>query len=162
RVTTPAHGHVGAAGRLATEVELPLDPFESCFVVFGPEAGGGDAPRGVRTDLPRPFEIRSDGGRREIVGRVAANGACPSTLADGRVIRSDVKDVPAALAVEGPWTLALGGGPPSRLTRLGSWNELPEGRTFSGWGRYATTFELAKGTKDAEWTLDLGAVHETA
>src|SRR5262249_37175153 len=35
-------------------------------------------------------------------------------------------------------------------------------RTFSGWGRYATTFELAKGTKDAEWTLDLGAVHETA
>jgi hypothetical protein len=121
-----AYAYRTADRQPVTEVELRLDPFESCFVVFGTSAS---PPLVARTPFAGPFQASKDG--REVVGRVPGgrheivlgNGQTQAVVADG---------VPAAVVVEGPWTLRLGDGPPSPLARLVPWAELDAGRGFSG------------------------------
>jgi hypothetical protein len=45
---------------------------------------------------------------------------------------------------------------------LQSWNDLREGKDYSGWSVYETDFELTSLGEQFEWALDLGTVHETA
>jgi hypothetical protein len=66
------------------------------------------------------------------------------------------------LALDGPWSLKLGDATPISLAGLRSWNEIAEGKPFSGWGTYEIEFDLTSRSPDLEWILDLGRVHETA
>ena len=95
-------------------------------------------------------------------GLAPENGDHSFELGSGRTHRVSVRGVPETVALTGPWTLSLGGGAPLELKHLGSWADLPEGRAFSGWGAYATPFDLPAFGADIEWAVDLGAVHETA
>jgi hypothetical protein len=149
-----AYAYRTAGGQAVTEVELRLDPFESCFVVFGIS---GAHPLVAHTPFAGPFQVskgeivgRVPGGRHEIV---LGNDRKQAVVADG---------LPPPLVVEGPWTLHLGEGAPSSLPRLISWSELDSGRGFSGWGVYETSFDLPALGEDVEWQIDLGTVHETA
>jgi len=156
----PAYEYVSNGQGKQTEVGLHLDSYEACFVVFG---SSGHPPLVTRTTLAGPLRVgAASGGIVEVTGQAALNGVHEVTLASGRTLRVDVKDVPDPIAVEGPWTLRLGQVAPLPLGRLRSWDELPEGRTFSGWATYEATFDVARPGEDVEWMLDLGEVHETA
>jgi hypothetical protein len=149
-----AYEYVTPGGRPATEVELHLDPFESCFVVFGTSAA---APAVTRT----PFVGAWQASNGEIQARVRA-GRHEIGLPGARVQRIVATDVPEPVAVDGAWTLRLGPLAAEPLARLVSWNELPGGRTYSGWATYETSVEVPDLGRDVEWQLDLGEVHETA
>ena len=73
-----------------------------------------------------------------------------------------VKDLPAPVDLKGPWTLKLGDSAAIPLANFLSWNDLPQGKAYSGWAGYETTFELPPVAEGIEWVLDLGSVHETA
>jgi hypothetical protein len=155
-----AYDYVAGPDGQRTEVELRLGPFESCFVVFGTAA---DPPLATRTTLPAPLEIARVPGGVEVVARVSADGeysvSSPRVQA-ARAVR--VHGVPPERALDGPWKLSLGSGAPRALDRLVSWADLPEGRTFSGWGVYETAFDFAGAGDEIEWEIELGLVHETA
>jgi hypothetical protein len=97
-----------------------------------------------------------------IAGRSEENGIFWFETSRGKRHRIAVQGLPKPLSLDGPWTLKLGEKPVFRLSSLGSWNELPEGKSFSGWGTYETTLEFVGQAKDLDWILDLGRVHETA
>jgi hypothetical protein len=140
-------------------VELRLDPYESCFVVFGESTA---EPTVTRTELPGPLAISRRDGSSELSAGVARNGEHVIELGSGAARKVVVDDLPEALVVEGPWALRLGPGSTLDLPRLVPWNEIAEGRSFSGWARYATSFVLPALGQDVEWRIDLGEVHETA
>jgi len=80
----------------------------------------------------------------------------------GKTHRFNVKDVPQPIPLNGPWRLTLGEKIVPELAQFRSWNDLPEGKDYSGWGVYETDFELTTLGEQIEWALDLGTVHETA
>jgi hypothetical protein len=151
-----AYDYVSSGGQTVTEVELRLDPFESCFVVF---AASGAAPVVTRTPFVGPFQVSKTG---DVVGRVRAAGNNEVVSGKKRRLRIAVKDVPEALEVQGPWSLRLGSGSPLPLTLLAPWDSLIAGRGFSGWGTYEAAFDLPALGEDVDWEIDLGLVHETA
>ena len=153
------YDYVVAGGRPATEVELCLEPFESCFVVFGTSR---EAPLMTRAQWPGRLRIRRAGAAFEATGLVSANGERAFRLRSDRVQRVVVKDVPPPSEISGPWALTLGKRPAVSLSPLRSWTELPEGRAYSGWGIYEAEFEAPEPRPDLEWFVDLGTVHETA
>jgi hypothetical protein len=153
------HEHVTSAGRRSTEVELHLEPFESCFVVFETASG---RPLVTSARWPGGVRITARGSKVELGGVVPANGDYRVRLASGRERVVRVADLPPAVEVAGPWTLRLGGAPPLSLPRLVSWDTLEQGRGYSGWARYEADVEVGAWPADVEWALDLGAVHETA
>jgi hypothetical protein len=152
------YGYVTAGGRPSTEVELHLEPFESCFVVFGTSR---ERPLLTRTGWPGRLELRPKGGATVATGLAASNGEHVFEGPRGRR-RVVVSDVPPPSGIPGPWRLALGRGAPLELDALVSWTDLPAARGFSGWGAYETDFEAPELPPDVEWMIDLGAVHETA
>jgi len=154
RKSAVAYDYVAPGAHPCTEVELRLDPFESCFVVFGASTA---APAVTRT----PFVGAWQAAKGELAGRVRG-GEHEFGLRGQRVHRIVAKNVPAPIAVEGSWTLRLGSGAPQPLRRLVSWNELPEGKSYSGWATYEIAFDVPSLGKDVEWQIDLGEVHETA
>jgi hypothetical protein len=154
-----AYEYVVEAGRKLTAVELRLDPFESCFVVFGPKA---EAPLVTHTPFSRPFELTRTGRRTVITGRVPGDGTYAIMLGSGRASRFAVDGLPPAVSIDGPWKLRLGSGPSLSLPWLRSWTELPEGASFSGWATYETEFDLPGLGEEIEWEIELGQVHETA
>jgi hypothetical protein len=158
-VSSLVYDYVTAGGRTATEVELHLEPFESCFVVFGTSR---ERPLLTRTGWPGRLELQTKDGAAVATGFAAANGEHAFYDARGRVRRVVVSDVPSPVALPGPWKLALGQGAPLPLDELRSWTELSAGLGFSGWGVYETDFETPGLPPDVEWAIDLGAVHETA
>jgi alpha-L-rhamnosidase len=149
-----AYEYVSAGSHRVTEIELRLDPFESCFVVFGTSSA---APVVTRTPFAGPF--RHSGS--EIVGRLGA-GSHALVLGTKRRHPVVVDGLPSPVAVDRGWTLRLGPGSPVALPHLVSWNDLPAGRGFSGWGTYEVAFDVPAGGEDVEWEIDLGTVHETA
>jgi hypothetical protein len=153
------YDYVGAGGGRATEVELRLDPFESCFVVFG---SSREQPVLTRTGWPGRLRLRRSGRVTEAIGLAPAGGEHAFRLRSGRALRVRVEGVPPPREIPGPWTLRLGMQPPVSLNELRSWTDLPEGRGFSGWGAYETDFDSPELGRDLEWHIDLGTVHETA
>ena len=142
----------------ATEVQLCLAPFESCFLVF---SSGQEKPLITRTNWPAPLEIKHIGDTIRVSGDVAANGEF-FLEATGRTSRFTVSGVPNPMPIVGPWSLRLGNMASIELERLGSWTDLSQGKGYSGWARYETEFEMNPQADDIDWTLDLGVVHETA
>jgi hypothetical protein len=149
---------VGAANEEVTEVQLRLDAFESCFVVFGESR---EQPVVTRTNFWGPLRIEKKTARRIVTGLAEENAKFWFETPQ-RKRRLLVKGIPESLRVGGPWTLKLGKGPPIALAALRSWNDIPEGKSYSGWATYETTIEIAELGPDLEWVLDLGTVHETA
>jgi hypothetical protein len=149
-----AYEYAKSVGRPVTEVELSLEPFESCLVVFGATSA---PPAVARTPFVGAFQVSKNS--REVTGRVAA-GHHEIVLGSGRRRALVVDDVPAPIAVEGSWTLRLGTGAHLSLAHLVSWAEIDAG--FSGWGVYETSFDVPALGADVEWEIELGAVHETA
>jgi hypothetical protein len=153
-----AYEYTKDAAGTSTEVMLHLDPYESCFVVFGHLAG---LPAWTRLEGPSPL-VRPRPSEHGAVGLAAAAGIYTLTAPSGRKRQVVVADLPPPEPIEGPWTLVLGSAPPLTLPQLRSWVDLPEGRSFSGWGTYETEFGSPPLGSDLEWVIDLGQVHETA
>ena len=149
---------LGKGGRRVTEIELGLDPFESCFIVF---SGFDSPPLVTRTSWRGPLKIERVANHTEVTGLLPQNGDYLLLDTQGRSHHFRFADLPEPFPIGGPWRLKLGGAEVT-LTRLQSWTELPEGVAYSGWGSYETDFEMADPGKDIEWGLDLGTVHETA
>jgi hypothetical protein len=142
-----------------TEVQLRLDPFESCFVVFGDSQEG---PVVTRSNFWGPLRIEKSGNRNVVSGLTEADADYWLEAPSGRRHHFAVRGVPEPICLAGPWTLRLGEALPIALSELQSWNELLEGKTYSGWSTYETAFEVADLGKGLEWLVDLGEVHETA
>ncbi len=142
-----------------TEVQLRLEPFESCFIVFG---NSNEEPTITRSNVWGPLRIERGGKQNLIKGLAEESGDLWLETRRGKRHRIAVKGTPGPVRLEGPWTLKLGERPPIELGALRSWNELPEGKTYSGWGTYKTSFDLADFGVDIEWAIVLGRVHETA
>jgi hypothetical protein len=146
-------------GERVTDVELRLAPFESRFVVFGAST---EAPAVLQTDARGDWLLKRDGRRVEVDGLVPAAGEYTLQLATGRTRQIGVGTVPPAIALDGPWHLAIGQRASVTLDRLRPWGELEEGQGYSGWSVYDIEFELLDHGEDRVWFIDLGAVHETA
>jgi hypothetical protein len=151
--------YMAAEGQRSTEVELRLEPYESCFVVFGQAK---DAPLVTRARWPGRLEIAKRGGAVELSGLLPADEAPAVRSASGGTRTVPVEGLPAPFEIPGPWTLRLGEKATLTLPRLVSWDQLDEGRAYSGWASYEAEFELGATPADVEWLLDLGTVHETA
>jgi hypothetical protein len=143
----------------STEVELHLDPLESCFVAFG---RAQEEPLLRAAAWPGLRRLQRAGKRVEAEGTWTEGGERVLTLGTGKPHRVRVRELPSPIVLEGPWSLGLGTGAKAELSSLVSWASLPQGRTFSGWGVYETGFDVPALEADLEWTLDLGVVHETA
>ncbi len=142
-----------------TEVQIRLDPFESCFIVF---PGLQSRPSVTRTNWPGPLRIESDGSRTRVAGTVPRNGEYFLADAIGQRHRFTIRDMPEPRGITGPWRLVFEDGAALTLLALKSWTELSERRSYSGWVSYEADFEINKLGNDIEWVIDLGKVHETA
>jgi len=158
---TPVFSHTVIAGSSlpATEVQVGLAPYESCFVVFSP---AGNGPAITHTNWPGPLKIDKTGVSVQVKGLIPSDGEYSWTDNDAKEHRFKVTGIPQPIPVNGPWRLTLGDKTVTALAPLQSWNDLPEEKYYSGWGVYETDFELASLGEQIEWALDLGTVHETA
>jgi hypothetical protein len=153
-----AYSFAGSGSAATTLTQLRLAPFESCWIVFGESQ---EPPPLARSNYWGDFQMESQGPQRWLRGRAEENGRYWFETARPRRVEFLVQDIPLPVEL-GPWTLRLGEGAPISLPALRSWNELAEGKSFSGWGTYQTDFDFAGSAKDLDWILDLGRVHETA
>jgi hypothetical protein len=142
-----------------TVVQLSLKPFESCFVVFGESR---EQPVITGTNDASPWRIARVGRQDVVSGRAEIGGSVWFETLRGKRNQLVIQGIPKPLSLDGPWTLLLGDKPAISLPALRSWNELPEGRTYSGWATYQTSFDIANLGRDIDWMIDLGRVHETA
>jgi hypothetical protein len=144
----------------ATEVQLRLEPYESCFVVFTSSAS---EPLVTRTNWLGPLRLERTGNRIQATGLLPANGDYYLTRpAPARTRHFKVRTIPEPVPLRGGWELQLEDTARIHLTELRSWTDIDEARTYSGWGSYETTFEIRDLGVDVEWLLDLGRIHETA
>jgi hypothetical protein len=146
-------------GGIATSVEVRLDPFQSCLIVFG---SGTLPPRLVATDPRGRWRATAAADRLEVSGLAPSAGEYHLTGPGGRRQTVSAGRVPPPIDVSGPWTLAFGSANAVQLARLAEWQNVPGGRGFSGWGRYECAVNLPQLGTDIEWFIDLGEVHETA
>jgi len=153
------HSTGAGASSPVTEVQVQLAPYESCLVLFSPT---GEAPAITHTNWPGALKIGKVGNKTQVMGLIPRNGEYFLTDAAGHTHRFEVKGIPEPIALNGPWRLTLGEQSALALARLQSWNDLPEGKDYSGWAVYETGFELTSLGEQLEWELDLGTVHETA
>jgi hypothetical protein len=154
-----SHSAFASSNLQVTEVQLRLAPYESCFVVFSP---GGSGPIITHSDWRGRLRIEKAGERVRVTGLIPKNGEYFLVDSEGKAHRFNVKDVPHPIPLNGPWRLTLGEKTLPDLAQLQSWNDLPEGKDYSGWGVYETDFELTTSGEQIEWALGLGAVHKTA
>jgi hypothetical protein len=154
-----SHSELASSNLPVTEVQLHLAPYESCFVVFSP---GENGPIITHSDWRGPLKIEKAGQRVRVTGLIPKAGEYFLVDGGGKTHRFNVKDVPEPIPLKGPWRLTLGEKNLPALAQLQSWNDLPEGKYYSGWGVYETDFEVTNLGEQIEWMLDLGTVHETA
>jgi hypothetical protein len=153
------HAALAGSNSPVTEVQVQLAPFESCFVIFSPT---GDGPTITHTNWPGALKIGKVGHETRVTGLIPRNGEYFLTDAAGKTHRFQVKAIPEPISLHGPWRLTLGDKAELALSQLQSWNDLPEGKDYSGWAVYETDFELTSLGEQIEWAVDLGIVHETA
>jgi hypothetical protein len=159
RITDPPFDYATRSGAQVTSVELPLAPFESCFVVFD---GDRRAPDLVSVDARGQWDAVREHGRTRVSGLLPHVGDYQLTQAHGRIRRVTVRALPRPVEVRGPWRLSLGSGPAIQLASLQPWAAFQEGKGFSGWGVYEAEVDVPDLGDDTEWFVDLGEVHETA
>nr|MCU0779971.1 hypothetical protein [Akkermansiaceae bacterium] len=151
---------------------LDLPSAGSVFVVFREEprgdhlveVGGLPPPGGAGT--VEILEMKDN----EVTAKVSQPGTFPLTTARGRHGVLTVAEVPAPVAIDGPWRLSFqeGRGAPADITldALTDWTRHPDPgvRHFSGTAVYQTRFPLpaAPAGSASSLTLDLGAVREVA
>jgi hypothetical protein len=150
---------LGGGKDKATEVQLRLEPFESCFVIF---SASKHQPLVSRTNWTGPLKIESTSGNIQVSGLLPAKGEYFLATSRRKSHRFSVASLPHSIRVEGPWELQLEGGQTLQMSQLRSWTELEQTKSYSGWATYETTFPMGDFDKDIEWILDLGRVHETA
>jgi len=143
----------------ATEVQVELDPFESCFIVF---PALESAPLVTRTNWPEPLKIETTGEQIQVAGLLSKNGEYSLTGAGGKIHRFSVKDLPESLTLTETWKVSFDDGATLTLPVLKSWAEWGDRKDYSGWATYETDFNIGDSGPDIEWVLDLGSVHETA
>ncbi len=150
-------------GRTIVPIHLPRDG--SIFVVFRSPAR-----------QPHITAVSSPPDRLQIVGRIDGdvtlhcwqNGEYELATSAGAAIRISVSDVPAPLAIAGPWQVRFtpGWGAPESVVfdRLIAWNEHadPGIRFYSGTGVYHATFDLDARQAGGLVRLRLGEVHHIA
>jgi len=158
---TPVFNYSTLAGSSspATEVQVRLAPYESCFLVFSPT---GNGPAITHTNWPGPLKIEKVGDGTQVEGLIPRDGDYFLTDGEGKTHRFKVTGIPQPIPLSGPWRLTLGDKTVPVLAQLQSWNDLPDGKYYSGWGVYETDFELTSLGEQIDWALDLGSVHETA
>ena len=144
-----------------TWLPLRLAPFASTFVVF---EQGEEQPHVNSSSLDWIDGVDDAG----VTGWTDRAGSHVAVWPDGDVLRTEVAEVPAPLAMGSPWRLVLESPVfprfETRFDELVSWTEGPETRHFSGTGVYTTTFELpANYVQDGiRLYLDLGDVGNLA
>ena len=153
------------AGR--TVVPLQFTPFGSMFVVFRP--GKADAVQSVTRDgqaASSELVWRREGA----VGiETDQAGSYELKLTSGRTLKAQVRDVPAPIALTGPWQVkfpAGWGAPAEAQMEAGSWTANTDAgiRYFSGTATYGRDFEVPKdrlGSGRIHY-LDLGKVKNLA
>lgn len=170
----PDTGTIVAAGEFSehdgvTSLPMRFDPAGSVFVVFRAPVNGVDAVAAATRDgIAAVPDIRFVAGDR-LAMTTDQSGVYVLNTTAGRKLEAAVS-VPAAVALNGPWTLRFpsGWGAPAEiaLPTLLSWTERAEEgvKHFSGTATYLTTFTVAP-----EWLasgksvqLDLGVVKELA
>jgi hypothetical protein len=161
-ITRPAVFKAAASG---VEINLPLDPAGSVFVVFRERMPARHvvAVRGAETDLA----FGADG---NLVARIWQPGARTLEFSDGSKRDLASESVPAPVEITGPWKVEfppnLGAPPSATFTKLASWTQRPEEgiRHFSGAATYTRDFELSAERlgPDREAWLDLGDVQVIA
>ncbi len=117
-----------------TEVEISLQPWGSAFIVFNSDPVDSI----VSANLSEISRV-DDTGKRAIA-TVTKNGIYQARTAEG-VIQSSVENLPAPLAVTGPWNLSAGriG---KQLEKLTSWTDYPEFENFSGTAAYRCEIDI--------------------
>jgi hypothetical protein len=153
------YSSLAGSNSAVTEVQVRLAPYESCFVIFTPT---GNGPTLTNTNWPGALKIEKAGNKTRVTGLIAKNGEYFLTDAAGKTHRFQVKGIPQPIPLNGPWSLTLGEKTELALSRLQSWNDLLEGKDYSGWAVYETDFEMSGLGEQTEWDVDLGVVHETA
>jgi hypothetical protein len=153
------HAALAGSNSPLTEVQVYLAPYESCFVVFSLQ---GNGPTITHTNWPGALKIEKVRNKTQVTGLIPRNGEYFLTDAAGKTHRFEVKGIPDPISLHGPWRLTLGDKSALALEQLQSWNELPEGKDYSGWAVYETDFVLTSLGEQIEWAVDLGTVHETA
>ena len=152
---TPLHCY--KVGNGSTEIELRLEPRGSAFVVFT-----HDPVEPVEfTDLDRILKL--EGKEGEALGTSTSNGDHHVRTAS-TLFRASIKDLPAPLALTGPWQLRTTDGIDRRLQTLTSWTEFPELESFSGTASYRCEFVIPEILAGHErlLILDLGEVRDIA
>ncbi|MHB8974859.1 MAG: glycosyl hydrolase [Pirellulaceae bacterium] len=149
-----------------TALSLSLGQHESTLVVF-------------TSAEPRLYALRCSGGRvayesnGSLAARFDGNGPCHVELSDGRTqeLRGEL---PAPCLLDGEWTLTAvpsqGVGltalaiEKTNLTKLVSWRDIAELRTFAGIASYETRFDVRAALlrDDLALGLELGEVYELA
>jgi hypothetical protein len=107
--------------------------------------------------------LRLDERKGEVVGASAGNGDHQARTAN-TLFRASIKDLPAPLALVGPWQLLTTDGVDKRLQALTSWTEFPELESFSGTASYRCEFVIPESLVGHErlLVLDLGEVRDIA
>jgi alpha-L-rhamnosidase len=141
----------------STEANLTLNPWGSAFIIFEPST----VPSVRDTNVSRILKIASDGTAME--AEADANGKFFAHTATHKLSAS-IHDLPASLALSGPWLLTLGSNPPRTLDELVSWTQFPEFREFSGTASYRSEFSLSEAYSrpQTRLELDIGEVQDIA
>ncbi len=138
---------------------------EEDILAIGPGAETAVGAAGV----PAPFEVTVDASGRTHL-RAWSEGVAELRTAAGQSDRREIRGVPAAVELAGPWELSFppNWGAPARVTlpKLISWSEHPEPgvKYFSGTATYTQTLEIAPALLEAGCSLwlDLGEVKNLA
>lgn len=150
-----------------TVMPLHFTPFGSTFVVFQP--GKADAVQSITRDgQPCAAEIIWKHGKAVGIETDKA-GAYELKLGSGRTLKAEVRDVPAPIALNGPWEVKFpaGWGAPAEAQLVaGSWttNSNAGIRYFSGTATYSRDIDVPKDALGTNFVnhFDLGLVKNLA
>lgn len=149
-----------------TTVPLRFDPAGSVFVLFRNTAPAPHAVAVRGKETARQLQVGPD---RQLQIVAENPGTVEIDLADGSTVTKTISSIPAALPLEGPWTVTFQpnrGAPDAiQLPELISWTEhQTDGvKYFSGTAEYSKTFSWSRSKQnDERYILDLGSLKNIA
>ncbi len=155
-----------------TTVKLKLPPYGSTFVIFKPSNNDNiiSAVRSINSDDPEFYpEVFADESNQNYL-LASTNGKYQIEYKNGEKVEKEIKDIPSALKIKGPWKIIFPpnlGAPESIIfDKLISWiTHSDEGiKYFSGTGSYFKEFNVPNNfiKKGNLLFLDLGDVKYVA